>query len=72
MYVLNEYMEFGVDTPHIATYNFKLMIAGLQSRNFQFPESYWPSQSATLQILFTKFNLKLVLELEKYHRESFY
>ena len=26
MYVLNEYMEFGVDTPHIATYNFKLVI----------------------------------------------
>ena len=25
MYVLNEYMEFGVDTPHIATYNFKLV-----------------------------------------------
>ena len=25
MYVLNEYMEFGVDTPHIATYNFELV-----------------------------------------------
>ena len=25
MYVLNEYMEFGVDTPHIVTYNFKLV-----------------------------------------------
>ena len=25
MYVLNEYMEFGVDIPHIATYNFKLV-----------------------------------------------
>ena len=25
MYVLNEYMEFGIDTPHIATYNFKLV-----------------------------------------------
>ena len=25
MYVLNEYMEFGVDTPLIATYNFKLV-----------------------------------------------
>ena len=25
MYVLNEYMEFGVDTPHIASYNFKLV-----------------------------------------------
>ena len=25
MYVLNEYMEFGVDAPHIATYNFKLV-----------------------------------------------
>ena len=25
MYVLNEYMEFGVDTPHIAFYNFKLV-----------------------------------------------
>ena len=25
MYVLNEYMEFGVDTPHITTYNFKLV-----------------------------------------------
>ena len=25
MYVLNEYMEFGVDTPYIATYNFKLV-----------------------------------------------
>ena len=25
MYVLNEYMEFGVDTHHIATYNFKLV-----------------------------------------------
>ena len=25
MYVLNEFMEFDVDTPHIATYNFKLV-----------------------------------------------
>ena len=25
MYVLKEYMEFDVDTPHIATYNFKLV-----------------------------------------------
>ena len=25
MYVLNEYMEFDVDTPHIATYYFKLV-----------------------------------------------
>ena len=25
MYVLNEYTEFGIDTPHIATYNFKLV-----------------------------------------------
>ena len=26
MYVFNEYMEFGVDTPHIATYNFKFKL----------------------------------------------
>ena len=25
MYVLNEYTEFGVDIPHITTYNFKLV-----------------------------------------------
>ena len=34
MYVLNEYMEFGVDTPYIATYNFKLVFHLLFSTTY--------------------------------------
>ena len=37
MYVLNEYMEFGVDTPHIATYNFKLVFHLLFSTIYSNP-----------------------------------
>ena len=37
MYVLNEYMEFGVDTPHIATYNFKLVFYLLFSTIYSTP-----------------------------------
>ena len=37
MYVLNEYMEFDVDTPHIATYNFKLVFHLLFSTIYSIP-----------------------------------
>ena len=40
MYVLNEYMEFGVDTPHIASYNFKLVFHLLFSTIYS-KECYW-------------------------------
>ena len=44
MYVLNEYMEFGVDTPHIATYNFKLVFHLLFSTIY--------SKSSNVQVRF--------------------
>ena len=46
MYVLNEYMEFGVDTPHIATYNFKLVFHLLFSTIYSIKQINIPVSSS--------------------------
>ena len=51
MYVLNEYMEFGVDTPHIATYNFKLVFHLLFSTIYSTQRIRTTSSSKSLLVI---------------------
>ena len=51
MYVLNEYMAFGVDTPHIATYNFKLVFHLLFSTIYKVEDFHNPPTSCAVTFL---------------------